>query len=78
MRRFTNEDLDEIPATYIEYIPSYEQQKVGEIGVERSKKLYEYITIRNILRCAEVLLAELKQQADRLLDKFSQKEELAP
>lgn len=73
MRRLTNEDIDAIPATYIEYIPSYEQQKVGEIDVERSKKLYEYITIRNILRCAGVPLAELKQQTDRLWDKLRRK-----
>jgi len=73
MRRLTNEDLDELPANYIEYIPSGEQQKVGEIDVERSKKLYEYITIRNILSRAGVPLAELKQQTDRLWDKFRRK-----
>lgn len=78
MRRFAACDLDEIPAHYIEYIPSDKHQKVGKLDVERSKKLYEYITIRNILRRAGVLLAGLKQQADRLWDKFHQKEELAP
>ena len=73
MRRLTNEDLDAIPATYIEYIPSCEQQKAGEIDVERSKKLYEYITVRNILSRAGVPLAELKQQTDRLWDKLRRK-----
>lgn len=78
MRCLTEGDIDELKANYIEYIPSGEQPKVVEIDVERSKKMHEYITIRETLRSDVVPLAELKQQTDRLWDKFRQKEELAP